>query len=190
MWCWRLLLGKEVRASSSQHFSCIIFPPGPFGRLLCPNCQLPRCRPMKRSLGFTGYFADSIAEHQWVMQNAVENCTLMCLRISVTWSQASLKQIHLSAKHQSLLEAFPLIHVYAILIDSTYSRGSRFESDSESPLGIQKLNVGFSNWTSDSATTDVVLCRIQKLFRRRYSETTPGSGVFRTYSVSEYGMGF
>ena len=96
-------------------------------------------------------------------------------------SQASLKQIHLSAKHQSLLEAFPLIHVYAILIDSTYSRGSRFESDSESPLGIQKLNVGFSNWTSDSETTDVVLCRIKKLFRRfqkllrglAYSEPTP-----------------
>ena len=57
----------------------------------------------------------------------------------------------------------------------------RFESDSESPLGIQKLNVGFSNWTSDSETTDVVLCRIKKLFRRfqkllrglAYSEPTP-----------------
>ena len=61
----------------------------------------------------------------------------------------------------------------------------RFESDSESPLGIQKLNVGFSNWTSDSATGR----RIQKL-QTSYSETTPGSGVFRTYSVSEYGMGF
>ena len=49
----------------------------------------------------------------------------------------------------------------------------RFESDSESPLGIQKLNVGFSNWTSDSETTDVIfrnysgVWRIQNLLRFR-----------------------
>ena len=166
MWCWRLLLGKEVRAASSQHFSCIIYPPGPFGRLLCPNCQLPRCRPMKRSLGFTGYFADSIAEHQWVMQNAVENCTLMCLRISVGRRHLSSRSIERKAPEPAGGLSFD---------------PCRFESDSESPLGIQKLNVGFSNWTSDSETTDVVLCRIKKLFRRfqkllrglAYSEPTP-----------------
>lgn len=65
------------------------------------------------------------------------------------------------------------------ICDSTYSRGSRFESDSESPLGIQKLNVGFSNWTSDSETTDVVLRNYSVVFRNY-------SGVWRIQNLLRF----